>query len=184
MQPVLRATWLLMLLKALNPKTMMGTVISEKQLERIEALVNRKGKGVGKVVAGGQRLTGISSFDGFDFSKGAFFPPTVINNVSTEDDLWREEVFGPVVVVKKFTVSIYIQRTCTADLDLLCRTKLKASSSRTRASMVSVRASGRRIFLVHIALPLRSRPDLCGSIHITEMTRARHGRLLPWCFAS
>ena len=89
---------------ALNPKTMMGTVISEKQLERIQKLVSRKGKGVGKVIAGGKRLTGTSPFDGFDLSKGAFFPPTVIQNVSTEDDLWREEVFGPVVVVKKFSV--------------------------------------------------------------------------------
>lgn len=84
----------------------MGTVISEQQLQRIEEIVNRKGKGTGKIVAGGQRLTGESPFDAFDFSKGSFFPPTVITNVSTEGDLWREEIFGPVVVVKKFTVSV------------------------------------------------------------------------------
>ncbi|KAI0747321.1 aldehyde dehydrogenase [Irpex lacteus] len=77
----------------LNPESMMGSVISPRQLERIEAMI----------LVGGKRMTGQSRLDQFDFSQGAFFPPTVITNVSTEDDLWREEVFGPVVVVKKFT---------------------------------------------------------------------------------
>ena len=83
----------------------MGTVISPRQLERIENMVQREGKGTGKVLAGGKRMTGKSRLDGFDFSQGAFFPPTVITNVSTEDDLCREEIFGPVVIIKKFTVS-------------------------------------------------------------------------------
>lgn len=88
---------------------MMGTVISNRQLERIEAMVQRKSPGAGKIIAGGQRLTGESSLDGFDFSKGSFFPPTVITGVSTKDDLWREEVFGPVVVVKKFKVTVHLK---------------------------------------------------------------------------
>ncbi|PSS35430.1 hypothetical protein PHLCEN_2v1585 [Hermanssonia centrifuga] len=87
----------------LNPQSTMGSVISLKQLERIQAIVQRKGKGTGKIVAGGERMTGESALDKFDFSQGAFFPPTVITNVSTEDDLWREEVFGPVVVIKRFS---------------------------------------------------------------------------------
>lgn len=81
----------------------MGTVINHRQLKRIEQLVQRPG--IGKIIAGGRRLTGHSPLDGFDFSKGSFFPPTVITDISTEDDLWREEVFGPVVVVKRFSVS-------------------------------------------------------------------------------
>ncbi|KAI0774445.1 aldehyde dehydrogenase [Fomes fomentarius] len=84
----------------LNPKSSMGTVISHRQLERIEALVQR---GVGKVLAGGQRMMGTSALDGYDFSQGAFFPPTVITDIPTQDDLWREEVFGPVVVVTRFS---------------------------------------------------------------------------------
>ncbi|KAI0089093.1 aldehyde dehydrogenase [Irpex rosettiformis] len=87
----------------LNPDSTMGSVISPHHLERIEKLVQREGKGTGKIIAGGKRMTGKSRLDAFDFSQGAFFPPSVITNVSTEDDLWREEVFGPVVVVKKFT---------------------------------------------------------------------------------
>ena len=87
---------------AANPQSTMGTVISMRQLERIEALVQR---GVGKILAGGKRMRGTSPLDGYDFSQGAFFPPTVITDVPTEDDLWREEIFGPVVVVTRFSVS-------------------------------------------------------------------------------
>ena len=75
-----------------------------RQLERIEALVQR---GVGKILAGGKRMTGPSPLDGYDFAQGAFFPPTVITDVPTEDDLWREEIFGPVVVVTRFSVSTF-----------------------------------------------------------------------------
>ena len=89
---------------ALNEKTTMGTVISHQQLERIERLVQRPH--IGNVLAGGRRLTGLSPLDGHDFSKGSFFPPTVISDVQLEDDLWREEVFGPVVVVRRFYVGV------------------------------------------------------------------------------
>ncbi|KAI0772099.1 aldehyde dehydrogenase [Trametes elegans] len=84
----------------LNPESTMGTVISLRQLERIEKTVRR---GVGTVLAGGQRMAGPSPLDGYDLSQGAFFPPTVLADVPTEDDLWREEIFGPVVVVKRFS---------------------------------------------------------------------------------
>ncbi|OCH92141.1 aldehyde dehydrogenase [Obba rivulosa] len=87
----------------LNPACTMGPIISSRQLEHIENMVQRPG--VGKILAGGQRLTGKSALDDFNFSKGSFFPPTVIADVATEDDLWREEIFGPVVVVKRFEAS-------------------------------------------------------------------------------
>ncbi|KAJ3847353.1 aldehyde dehydrogenase domain-containing protein [Lentinula lateritia] len=84
----------------MNPKSTMGSVISLRQLERIEAMVKRT---QGRIIEGGQRMSGISDLDGFDFSGGSFFPPTVITDISVEDELWQEEVFGPVVVVKRFT---------------------------------------------------------------------------------
>ncbi|KAF9076963.1 aldehyde dehydrogenase [Rhodocollybia butyracea] len=73
----------------LNPKSSMGSVISARHLERIEGMVGR--------------MIGKSELDGFDFSKGSFYPPTVITDIEVEDELWQEEVFGPVVVVKRFT---------------------------------------------------------------------------------
>ena len=80
----------------------MGTVISERHLQRIGDMVKRS---PGTIVIGGARLTGTSALDGFDLSKGSFFSPTVITDVETTDELWQEEVFGPVVVVKTFKVS-------------------------------------------------------------------------------
>ncbi|GAV99133.1 aldehyde dehydrogenase [Lentinula edodes] len=84
----------------MNPKSTMGSIISLRQLERIEAMVERT---QGRILEGGKRMSGISDLDGFDFSGGSFFPPTVITDISVEDELWQEEVFGPVVVVKRFT---------------------------------------------------------------------------------
>jgi acyl-CoA reductase-like NAD-dependent aldehyde dehydrogenase len=59
-----------------------------------------------KILAGGERLLGQSEIGDFSFSKGAYYPPTVIADVSIEDEIWKEEVFGPVVVVKRFSVSV------------------------------------------------------------------------------
>jgi acyl-CoA reductase-like NAD-dependent aldehyde dehydrogenase len=57
------------------------------------------------VLAGGQRLSGKSELDGFDFDGGSFFSPTVIANIETSNPLWQEEIFGPVVVARRFSVS-------------------------------------------------------------------------------
>lgn len=85
----------------MNPNSTMGSVISGRELDRIEGMVGRTR---GRVLEGGERMSGVSELDGFDFSGGSFFPPTVVTDVGVEDELWREEVFGPVVVVKRFTV--------------------------------------------------------------------------------
>jgi acyl-CoA reductase-like NAD-dependent aldehyde dehydrogenase len=86
---------------AMNPKSTMGTVISSRHLQRIESMISRT---TGKVVAGGERMVGKSELDAFDFSKGFFFPPTVISDINLHDELWKEEIFGPVVVVTRFSV--------------------------------------------------------------------------------
>ncbi|KAH9971339.1 aldehyde dehydrogenase [Lactifluus volemus] len=84
----------------MNPKSMMGSVISADHLQRIHSMVEKRGSGT--LLIGGEPLKDRSSLDGFDFSQGSFYPPTVVADVSLEDALWKEEVFGPVVVVKKF----------------------------------------------------------------------------------
>lgn len=58
----------------------------------------------GNILVGGARLVSKSVLDEFDFSQGSFFPPTVMADVGIEDELWQEEIFGPVVVVKAFSV--------------------------------------------------------------------------------
>lgn len=90
-----------------NPESMMGPVISAKQLGNIEALVQEAvDSGNAKALAGGERLQGVSELDGTDFSKGYYYPPTVL--VSTSENsilktrIWKEEAFGPVIVVVPF----------------------------------------------------------------------------------
>jgi acyl-CoA reductase-like NAD-dependent aldehyde dehydrogenase len=85
----------------------MGSVISLHHLQRIDDMVERAKNTGSKILAGGERLFGRSEIGDFSFSKGAFYPPTVIADVAIQDEIWKEEVFGPVVVVKRFAVSVF-----------------------------------------------------------------------------
>ncbi|KAI1743080.1 aldehyde dehydrogenase [Xylaria scruposa] len=92
-----------------NPDSMMGPLISAKQLEKVEALVNEAvSTGLAKVVTGGKRMTGIGRLDGTDFSKGYFYEPTVLVESDRSSGnmqktlLWQKEAFGPVIVVVGF----------------------------------------------------------------------------------
>jgi len=77
----------------------MGPVISKQQVARLEAMMSQS---TGRVVCGGQRMTGIATLDGHDFSSGNFFAPTIVRDVGLDDILWNEECFGPVIVVVPF----------------------------------------------------------------------------------
>ncbi|KAI1207483.1 aldehyde dehydrogenase [Annulohypoxylon truncatum] len=90
-----------------NMESSMGPLISAKQLGNVEALVDEAlNSGKAKAVVGGRRMQGVSSLDGTDFSKGYFYQPTIL--VSSEEKsilttrIWREEAFGPVIVVVPF----------------------------------------------------------------------------------
>ncbi|KAI6034446.1 aldehyde dehydrogenase domain-containing protein [Pisolithus microcarpus] len=84
----------------LNPVSSMGTVISEHHLGRIHRMVSSCNSG--RVLVGGHRMSGTSPLDDFDLSRGCFYHPTVIEDVDIKGEVWEEEIFGPVVVVKKF----------------------------------------------------------------------------------
>ena len=132
----------------------MGSVISKHHLNRIEGMLARRGGGT--IIAGGERLTGKSSLDGFDFSKGSFLPPTVITDVHTEDELWKEEVFGPVVVVKRFSVSdqsivfILAIKKVTNNCLRLDRKSEKVLPWLMPQNMASGQVYGLQIYLEHI----------------------------------
>ncbi|KAG5728509.1 Betaine aldehyde dehydrogenase [Termitomyces sp. T112] len=83
----------------INPQSTMGPVISERHLNRIEGILGRM---KGKVLCGGYRLTGTSPLDDFDYTYGSFLAPTIIEDVKSTDELWQEEVFGPVIVARRF----------------------------------------------------------------------------------
>ncbi|KAF2828929.1 aldehyde dehydrogenase-like protein [Ophiobolus disseminans] len=89
-----------------NVESMMGPLISAKQLGNVVTLVNNAVDAGVTVVAGGQRMSEISTLDGTDFSKGYFFPPTILADGASkkiiDTRIWKEEVFGPVIVVVGF----------------------------------------------------------------------------------
>ncbi|KAJ0109392.1 hypothetical protein J7T55_000317 [Diaporthe amygdali] len=91
-----------------NPNSTMGPLISEKQLKNVEALVqDAVSSGNATPVFGGVRLQGTSPLDNLtNFSRGYFYSPTVLTSSSGNSILntriWKEEAFGPVVVVVGF----------------------------------------------------------------------------------
>ena len=69
----------------------MRSVTSACHLQRIHSLVQQRISG--SILMGGEPLKDRSPFDGFNFSRGSFYPPTVITGVSSDDALWKEESF-------------------------------------------------------------------------------------------
>ena len=78
----------------LDPKTRLGSLVSEKQRDNVARYVE-KGKSEGaRIVAGGNR----AAVGG----KGAFFEATVFDGVTPEMTIAREEIFGPVLATLTF----------------------------------------------------------------------------------
>ena len=68
------------------PETQIGSMISERAASRVRDLVQDAVNRGARVICGGE-------------GKGAVFEPTVIDRVSPEMRIYREESFGPVVIV-------------------------------------------------------------------------------------
>lgn len=75
----------------LEPSTAMGPLASEQQQKKVLAHV------VHAADAGARVLTGGAPYEDGPLADGYFFPPTVVEAGPTET-IWKEEVFGPVVV--------------------------------------------------------------------------------------
>jgi aldehyde dehydrogenase (NAD+) len=79
----------------MNPKTRMGALVSEAQMEKVLGYIE-KGKAEGAtLVAGGKR----SEVPG---GRGYFVEPTVFEGVRNDMTIAREEIFGPVLAVIPF----------------------------------------------------------------------------------
>lgn len=104
---------------ALNPVSQMGSLISRTHQDRVHAFVSRALERDGlRALCGGAPLTGRSLLDCHQLESGAFYPPTVLvaghgsgevrgkaEELVRQSEVWKEEVFGPVVVVLLFEVS-------------------------------------------------------------------------------
>lgn len=79
---------------AFDPSTVIGPLISEKQIQTTENYVRiAREEEKARIVCGGQR---VNNGDGF------FYLPTVVAGVADHSRLVQEEIFGPVVTVQPF----------------------------------------------------------------------------------
>ncbi|KAA0550083.1 aldehyde dehydrogenase [Bacillus sp. BGMRC 2118] len=81
----------------LNKGTHVGAIISRDQLEVIDGYVKSAIEDGATIVTGGKEV----KLDGLE--NGHWYEPTIITNVNHEMKAVREEIFGPVVVVMKFS---------------------------------------------------------------------------------
>ncbi len=74
--------------------TLLGPLVSRAQHEKVAGFVARARAAGIRLVTGGGRPR--------DRERGFFFEPTIFHDVPQDAELWREEVFGPVLAVRTF----------------------------------------------------------------------------------
>jgi aldehyde dehydrogenase (NAD+) len=79
-----------------DPEVLMGPVISAAARERVEATVRQSVADGASIAFGGGRPVGVP--DG-----GFYLEPTLLTNVTNDMAVAREEIFGPVVVVIRYS---------------------------------------------------------------------------------
>jgi aldehyde dehydrogenase (NAD+) len=79
----------------LDPKTRMGAIVSQEQMQTVLGYIEAGKKEGAKLVAGGNRV----SVDG---GKGFFIEPTIFGDVRNDMKIAQEEIFGPVLATLSF----------------------------------------------------------------------------------
>ncbi len=80
----------------LDPTSFVGPVVTEAAMERVLAVIDRAKDDGASLLAGGARLGGY-------LAAGWFVAPTVFGDVDNDSDLARNEVFGPVQAILRFS---------------------------------------------------------------------------------
>jgi aldehyde dehydrogenase (NAD+) len=71
-----------------DPNTYMGPLISAKQRDKVDAIVERAVAAGATLVMGGERV-----------DPGFFYTPTILTNVDPDSEIAQDELFGPVLIV-------------------------------------------------------------------------------------
>jgi betaine-aldehyde dehydrogenase len=80
-----------------DPNTLLGPLVSLSQYNRVRHLVENG------IAQGAKLVTGQSNFEKAAIQrKGFYFDPTIVENVKSDNTLWTNEVFGPVLVIRSF----------------------------------------------------------------------------------
>jgi acyl-CoA reductase-like NAD-dependent aldehyde dehydrogenase len=77
-----------------DPKTVVGPLVSRRQLDRVNGYVNRVADEGGKLAVGGGRPPGLDV--------GHFIAPAVVVGLDNQASVVREEIFGPVLTILPF----------------------------------------------------------------------------------
>jgi betaine-aldehyde dehydrogenase len=80
-----------------NEKTEMGPVVSAEHRDRVEGFIKSGIEQGAKLVLGGQRPNTPP------LNKGYYIMPTIFTDVTPDMTIYREEIFGPVACVSKFS---------------------------------------------------------------------------------
>jgi aldehyde dehydrogenase (NAD+) len=80
----------------LDPSSSVGPVVTEASMYRILGVIDQARAEGATLLAGGERLGG-------DLARGWFVAPTVFGDVDHDSDLARNEIFGPVQAILRFT---------------------------------------------------------------------------------
>ena len=78
----------------LDPATKLGSMVDERQMDKVLGYVRLGEEEGARVVAGGMRVR--------EDSGGYFIPPTILDGVDNRWRVAREEIFGPVLTVTEF----------------------------------------------------------------------------------
>lgn len=79
---------------ALDPGTQIGPLISQRQFDSVESLVDRSLEAGAILLTGGCRPK--------EFPRGYFYKPTVLSHVGVNSPAFTEEIFGPVLPITSF----------------------------------------------------------------------------------
>lgn len=113
----------------LDEKINMGPLVAKRQLDLLKDQVNDAVKKGAKIITGGKEPTGL---------KGAYYLPTILTNVTNKMRAWKEEVFGPVLAVRKFKTeaeAIKLANDSVYGLGALVFTKDKARANRVARAL-------------------------------------------------
>ncbi|HKG19278.1 MAG TPA: aldehyde dehydrogenase family protein, partial [Candidatus Limnocylindrales bacterium] len=75
----------------LDPKTRLGAIVDDKQLDKVLGYVDLGREEGARIVAGGDRTR--------EETGGYYIPPTILDGVDNRMRVAREEIFGPVLTV-------------------------------------------------------------------------------------
>lgn len=109
----------------LDPETRMGPLINQKRVDAVDALVqDAVGRGA-RLLTGGVRPN----------RPGFFYPPTVIADVPADARIMREEPFGPVAIVNRFSsIDEAIERANETDYALAAYAFASSAATKARVA--------------------------------------------------